>query len=736
MTRRFPLVFALILFVVPLFWMGQFYFVGGDNSQLFYLMPRAMMDNYVFNIVSDNALGTLGVFGQQAYQALFFGMLHLFKSISSDAVNIQALFWGLNLAFSFLGFYWLLGLWIDGDDFDAQLIRVIGGVTYCSSLYIAATMWKHALYAMYLLALYPLVLYLFLRSVREQRPRVMILAALLATLFSVALMAVPWLAGALLVTLPLLVWHQLEYPRTFRYAVFFIVVLVGLNAFWLAPMAYSLVTPGNTFGALQAPGENESIIREVTGQNNIAFPLLGGSMPRWVAEMDGARLTMLSSGVLALTIVAAGVFVRGSRSFLGIYLTAVISWLVAIYFYTVRIDSWGYNLFVWLNLHLPGFTMFRNNFDKFSIGIAFAFAFLAAISLTILIRQPFWKNYEKTRRSFLLVLFALVILQAWPFLRGGLWDKPMWTTKATYNTISSFNDDFNALVSYLKQQPGDAKYLWLPLNTAGYVQIADAELPGHYYSGPSPLRFLADKSDYTGRFSFGPQEVGDQLFQDIVDGNVGNVAALFRTMNIGHVIVNNDLNQDIINSYLYGVYSRGDLYHAQLSLLKPFVLGEHVRDFGDRYSLYKIKSDLLLGKIHLAASAISGGKVKWGKVSSGEYALTLDGLNGPAQLVFLEPFHGGWELITASGQKLAPLLAPHTRNYGYANAWQLDSASLAASLPQSDYSLAPDGSLSLDIRLEFAPARWLPYGFVVSGIALAACLLYLATALMRRRGAA
>lgn len=734
---QFPLILALIFVATPMLWLGQLYFVGGDNSQLYYLMPRAMMNDYLFNTISDNSLGTLGAAGQQSYQAPFFVLLYFLKNILPNATNTQGLSFGINLAFGFLGFYWLLGLWIDGDNVDERLIRAIGGIAYCSSLFIVSTMWKHALYAVYLTSIFPLTLYLFLRGVRKQILRYVVAAALLATLFSIVLMAVPWLVGTVLVTLPLLIWHQIEYRSTFRYLVYFIIILVGLNAFWLGTTVYAMMTPDNFYGALSSPEASDDTIRFVTSENNIAYPLLGDSMPRWVTDIDKAWLGLLpTTTIFALLIIVAGFFARKSHHLFSIFLAGAACWILAIYFYTVRIGDWGYSLFITLNHIVPGFAMFRNNFDKFSIGIAFSFAFLVAVSLGVLVRQPFWQNHEKTRQALLFALFTLVILQAWPFLRGGMLDKPMWTTKTTYNTISRLNNDFNALVAYLKQQPGDSKYLWLPLNNAGYIQIADEKLPSHYYSGTSPLRFLADKSDYTGRFSFGSQPVGNQLFQNIVDGNLDQAIALFRTMNIGHVIVNHDLSRDIINSYLYTMYNRGDLYHAQLNLLKPLILGEHVRDFGNRYSLYKIKPDLLLSKIHLAGSTMGGSKVNWRKVSSSKYMLTLGGLNGLAQLVFLEPFHGEWELSTTSGKKLTLPLAQHTRNFYYANAWWLNSESLLASLPKTDYSRAPDGSLSLDLKLEFAPARWLPYGFVVSGIALVACLLYLAMGLIRRHGAA
>lgn len=736
-SQTFPLIIAIILAIIPVLWLGQLYFVGGDNSQLYYLMPRAMMDDYLFNIISDNSLGTLGTLGQQSYQAPFFVLLYILKSILPNATNIQGLSFGFNLAFSFLGFYWLLGLWLRGENANERLIRAIGGILYCSSLFIYSTIWKNALYAVYLTSIFPITLYLLLRGIREQNFRYLVAAALFATLFSIVLMAVPWLGGTILIILPLLIWHQIEYRRTFQYLIYFAIILVGLNAFWLGTMVYSVMSPDNSYSILSSPEMNDGTILEVTSQNNIAYPLLGAAMPRWVAEMDKAWLGALPlTGVFTFLIIAAGVFVRKNRHFSGLYYAGVACWLLAIFFYTVRIGNWGVDLFIALNHNVPGFTMFRNNYDKFSIGIALCFAFLVVISLSILIKQPFWNKHVLARRTLLGTLLVLAILQATPQLFVSLYDNPIWTTKSTRATISTFNEDFNALVAHLKQEPDNIKFLWLPLNNASYVQIADAKLQGHYYAGPSPLRFLADKSDYTGRLSFGPQAAGDKLFNNIIDHDYDEALALFNSINVGYVIINNDLGLDIINSYLYGMYSPGDLYYAQMNLLKPLILGEHVRDFGNRYSLYKIKPDLYLSKIHLRDSAMGGSKVKWRKVSSSEYTLILGGLDGLTQLVFLEPFHGEWELTTASGKKLTSPLAQHNRIYGYANSWQLNSAALAIALPKSDYSHAPDGSLSLEIKLEFTPARWLPYTFSISCTALVTCIVYLATGFRRRRRAA
>jgi hypothetical protein len=727
-----PLTIALFLFAVPFIWLGQLYFVGGDNSQLYYLMPREMMNDYLFNIVSDNSLGTLGVLGQQSYQAPFFGLLYFLKSILPAATNIQALSFGVNLAFSFLGFYWLLSLWINGDNVSDRLVRAVGGIAFCSSLFIVSTMWKHALYALYLTSIFPVVLYLFLRGVRQQNIRYLVAAALLTTLFSIVLMAVPWLVGTVLIILPLLIWHQIKYRSTFRYTAYFALILILLNIFWLDTMVYSLLTPDNFYSSLSSPESNDNTILSVTAENNIAYPLLGDSMPRWVVAIEKTWLGSLPTTTLfSVLIIVAGICSRKSSHLFGIYYVSLLCWILGIYFYTVRVGDWGIDFFLMLNRSIPGFTIFRNNFDKFSIGIAFSFAFLVAISIRILIAQQFFQNNSMVRRLFLGALFVIVILQAFPFFRNSLYDKPLWTTKSTYTTISRFNEDFNALTAYLKQETGDTKYLWLPLNNAGYIQISDAKLPNHYYSGTSPLRFLANKSDYTGRFSFGSESLGNELFKNIIDNNHNEIIALIRNMNIGYVILNKDLSSDIINSYLYTVEHPKDLYYAQLDNLKPYILGAHVRDFGSRYSIYKIRPEISLSKIYLIGS--SAPIVKWHKASSSEYSLTLYDLDGFFQLTFLEPFHSQWTLTTRNGQKLTSSLAQHTRIHGYANAWQLDSKKLVTTLPQSEFSRSSNGSLSLDLQLEFAPARWLQYGFLVSGIALTICLVYLVTGLIPKQ---
>lgn len=719
-----PFVIALFLVAIPTRWLSDLYFVGGDNSQLYYLMPREMMNNYLFNIISDNTLGTLGVFGQQLYQAPFFGLLYLLKTLSPAGTNIQALCFGLNLAFSFLGFYWLLSLWIRGVTTGDLLIRATAALAYCSSVYIVLTLWKHALYALYLSSLVPVILYLVFLGARKQRLHFIVAAALIATLFSVCLMSVPWLLGTILIVSPLLVWHQIYFHRTLPYCIYFVIILVGLNIFWLAPMIYSIFSPNSSYDALHTTGTVANHIQSVTAGNSVAYPLLGNPMPRWAESTEQAWFgSMLANATMSLVIISAGVLVRKSNPLLGIYLAGLFCWILSIYFYTIRIGSWGMEFFIIFSESIPGFIMFRNNFDKFALGVAFSLCFLFAISARILLATKFASSSKVVRKTYLTILALAVSLSSFSFLSTSQYDSPLWSTRSTYTTISRFNDDFNELTDYLKAQPNDSKYLWLPLNSAGYVQIADNDLANHFYVGTSPLRFLADKSDYTGRFSFGADYVGDKLLDDIVENNYDDVINLLRKMNIGYVIVNNDLNIELINSYLHKRDYTADLYYTQMNNLRPLILGAHVRDFGDRYSVYEIRSDIFLSKLHLAGSMTT--KLDWEKVSSSKYVLTLENFEDTALLFFLEPYHRDWTLFTKDGLKLSSPLIQHGRIFDYANGWKLDLKSLQLHLSESDYGHHPSRSPAIELTLEFTPARWLNYGGWASGLVLMICLLYI-----------
>ena len=96
-------IFFLLLIIPTLFWNNPLYKIGGDDSLLYYIFPLEMIRYFLINIISNNNLSGLGVYGNQLYMFPFYFLILLFKN-TLPFLNIQALFYGFNLGLGFLFF--------------------------------------------------------------------------------------------------------------------------------------------------------------------------------------------------------------------------------------------------------------------------------------------------------------------------------------------------------------------------------------------------------------------------------------------------------------------------------------------------------------------------------------------------------------------------------------------------------------------------------------------------------
>lgn len=83
MKRRVIIfVVFVLLSCIPIFLWGNFYYVGGDDSKLYYLFPFEYFQNFTLHIISDNQLGALGNYIPQAYISGFSLIITLVKALS------------------------------------------------------------------------------------------------------------------------------------------------------------------------------------------------------------------------------------------------------------------------------------------------------------------------------------------------------------------------------------------------------------------------------------------------------------------------------------------------------------------------------------------------------------------------------------------------------------------------------------------------------------------------------
>jgi hypothetical protein len=665
-------------------------------------------------------------------------------------INVQLLFYGLNLALGFLSFYFLLGLWINNNRHNFY-IKIAGSIFYIFSIFSFYTVWSKQLFAMYLVSVFPFVLYLFIKAILKRKIFYLVLAATIISLFSILLLSVPWLVALILASLPLIFYIFLQNKKVFfKFFIIFLFLLILLNFFWLSHFIYSSFSSDKAVGDAASTATstefrkaNETTILAVSRNNELLYPLFNLFHKQIQVDYHWLNfniykewnLKFLPLNLIFLLIIILGAFYakRVSKKDRGLYIVSFVSWLVILFLFTVNIGSWGTPLFLWLNNHVPGFVMFRNMFDKFGLALAFSCAFLLVASLKIC-----FDNFKKDwlKNIILVAILLSTILNAKPFILGEYYENSIWTTKDTHNTISDFNDDFYHLLDYLKNNHEASRYLWLPMNIASYIQIQDKNLDNHYYSGVSPLRFLADTSDFSGFMSFG--DFQNTLVENLVDKkDFSLVVKLMQKMNVKYIIINNDISKDLQDSYLYSRYKKSDIYNIQQdeNFLKT-ILGKKIKDFGFRYSLYSINDNYKNEKIYLTDDfnkiPVEFDDLEYKKYASYKYEIVVRGLKEKKNLVFLDPYHKLWRLYLKNGNKLFTN-GSHEVVFDYANGWTIDPEYIKQNFPKEYYEENPDGSINIELALYFKPQSYFYLGLVISGVTFLGCLGYLCYDCRRRK---
>lgn len=732
---------ALSLFLIPFLFWGNLRLVGGDDSQLYYFFPYQYLKNFAVNIISDNSLGGIGVYYPQAFLILCSLFLYFVKSIFFF-VNIQFLMYGLNLALGFLFFYLLLSLFINKDDSTHLLIKVLSSLTYVLSIFSAYSVWSHHLLSLYLITLFPMGMFLFLKAVMQKKFYLVILNTLILSFFSAVVFTPPYLIALIISFSPSLLWIAFKNKKVFmKYSIFSLVFFTLLNLFWIIPFLHTLITPnisfgiGNKINAAESLASGRGVITAVSGQNQILYPLFNLFHKSIQINFNWDTYAIFTSWYLSFILVglatSSAIILAGTVGlnkigrYKPIYISAILGWLIILFFYTANIGGWGLNLFIWLNDHIPGFVMFKNMYDKFSLAMAFSYSYLLGISLAILTDTFKFDRYRKYMNHILVLFIFLVVINAKPFILDELYRAPLWTSKNTYTRINDFNDDFYDLVSYLKRSNDTSRYIWFPINRASYALVQDNRLPNHYYIGVSPIRFLANKSDITGSLSF-PNFFAKNFTDAILDQDSETVGSYLQKMGIGYIILNRNISEDLQKSYIFTSLNEGDLFKAQSINFVSSLLGDKVADFGKRYTLYKINNKYKNEKIYLTSntkkSTSSFNNITYQKIASYKYKIKIRGLKDNQQLVFLDPYHKGWDLYFPNNKTY--LAGPQERIFNFANGWNIETKDLLTR-NGSNIVKNKDGSIDVDLILYFSPQKYFFRAIIVSIGTLLVSLVYL-----------
>lgn len=711
---------ALVIFLIPnLFW-GNLYIMGGDDARLYYLFPVEYLKNFSFNVMSGNTLGGNLGYMPVSYSAPIIALLAILKYVL-PFVNTQLLAYGMICSLGFIFFFLFLQEWVTRKTPYYFWISVAASLFYILSTYISRTYFQSQFISIYIIMVLPGCLWLFLAGVKHKRAPLVVASSLLYSMFSATVFSFPWFLAAVITLAPLVLYLAVRYGWYFcEMACVFLGVVILCNFYWI--IHYIVPVLGNTkeanFTASLVTNsfiqQNNDIIAALSHLNSPVHQMINYLRVSW---QDRSGVTVVESiGIVYLgLIVSAGVVLgRVKKNLRILYVVAGFGLLMAMLLVTPNFGLWNLQLFQFLNAHVPFFVIFRSMYDKFALAMAFHYAFALWISLVVLGEAKIKRTYVYAA---VVVVLLVTIWRAVPYM------VPDYKGTGHSTHISGLNEDYMDLTRYIAALHTTSRFLWYPLTFGDYVYLSDDNNPGHYYVGISPLQIFARASDLAG--FYGLQTPGDpELNWTVLDlfknKNFKKAGQIFRQLNVGYVIVNHEKMPPngpfILEQFDFVKHQEDEEY-------KKTILGEKIRDFGDRYSLYAINPSLAAPTVFLADDIKDGEsyeEIPFYKTADGAYEIGPFTISGPTHLVLMEPYSRLWNIRRLDGNKHATVREESMLAYGYGNAWALDSSHM-------------DGSASIRVRAEFGPNSLILPSLVISIVSGIMAAAYCAVSFLRKR---
>lgn len=721
---------AIFIFLIPTVFWGDRYIVGGDDSRLYYLFPKEYLNNFSFNIIGNNTLGGNLGYLAVSYSVPIVCLIYLIQYIV-PFFNIQMVMYGLNLSFGFLFFYLFLQEFINKKTTFLFWASITASLFYIFSNYVTKTLYQHQLISIYLIAVLPGCLYLFTSGVRRRSMFFILASSLLYSLCSSTILSAPWLLPVVFTLIPFFLYFARRNGGYFWFALFlFIGSTVLFNAYWIIHYGIPLVTKtgeqnfASSLLSSTLKKQNDDVIVALTYLNRPVGQMVNFLRTSW-ADRQGITVFQCIGAVYVSVILLAGTVVfKVKKEIRNRYTVAVIGLLFAMLFFTPNFGDWNTRLFQLCNNVIPFFSMFRTMYDKFSLAMAFHFAFSLFVSLAIL-------EYVRVRKRYLYsciaILLAVTIFSAYPYIL------PDYRDSHYSIRIHGFNKDFNDLIGFIKKFNTSSRYLWYPMTFPAYVALSDEGNPNSFYVGLSPLQILARASDMAGFYGLAtPSDpaLHWKLLDLLRDGQYDAIGKIFQTQNIGYVIVNHER----IPQEGYQALNGFNFIGYQTDRFRNTLIGEKIQDFGARYSLYTINKNYFSPTVFTADSSDSlspnPNPVQFKRLFNGDYELTLE-TSKATYLVFLEPYNRLWELQLVSGSHTRVLKAVQTMAYSYGNAWFIDPVRIASQYPKFIQKQS-DNTYVMHIRILFVPRRYTKPALYISIISMVIATLSIAYAIFKR----
>lgn len=742
------IVTVILLLILPYYLFSGGLFLGGDDSKLYYIYPLEYIKHISF--FSWLKVSSLGFNGPTQFNMPFLSVWLLLDYFIKSKVILDYLSFSLSLILGFIFFQRLIKELMPPRAGNGYFLEAfIGSLFYILSPILIVNQLAVFLTPVWLIGLIPIIIFYFIKYVKDGRFIYIFKNTIWCTIFSITLFTVPWILGLVISLtvgfgLSLYLYKKSEVITFLKKSLLFFGLLAVSQSFWLLPNILAILSSFlSNSSILTSPyyvGTFRPVV-EATASGNIIYPLLNLFHYQIAADF-GWQLNKVFveyyNKTLLLNIIFVLILFAGILSYKRslnkherkIYLILIMSLMISLFLFTVNIGPLK-DFFLVLG-KIPGFLMFRNFSDKFAFGFIFLYSVIFSFSL-IIIKRFRWRFYK-----ILLLLTTLIIILNFVPVKS-LVNAPLWTTKNTYGGINLPNEYTNFLADVGKKIQASDNVISLPLNIGSYAIFKD-ENSNRMYIGSSRFNLFTNSNDFSGDFSFLPSET-KKLYRYMETKEYKKINEFLYKYNINYIFLTKNIPQEVKRSFLF---NQSLLKYQNNDLIENLSSRKILSSSKGNYELYELKEQNTL---------LNTKNLYFQKVSPVKFRLYMKNIKNPQNLTFLDNFDPGWKIYIKKapnsswckpsrvignvteclfGNRLFDREDPfylldrslfdnsHKIFDGYANQWILDSEYIKKNYDNSYYSVNKDGSTNIELVLYFRPQSYFYLGSIISVLFFAA----------------
>ena len=595
-NRIFPVIVAVILFLIPFFWLkpGEMD-LGGDTGRLYFYDPVSYFFTSTLYVVSSASVGGQSLIYE--FTPFIFLLIVLKYIFTSPTILISGLY-GISLSLGFIFCYLTIRELTESK--NNLYAAIAGGLVYAFFPALIDT-WRHTLLTFNQVFLNPLIFYLLLKYFKTSKISILFAVIIITFIFSpnFSIAAAPGLFAFYPISILFLVLYtKFIFKRHIitKHIFFGLLLFIGIQAFHVIPQISAIFFKGSGINSVIFSTEGKfdrglNYFLSIAPNIKASINLLG------LPQMEPLNFFSNAFIVFPFIIVISLLFNKQKT----ILLTSFF-FLVVLFFATANITNTWLFIYKWL-FNVPGFSMFRNFFGQWVYTYMFFYSILFGQAFYIVLHTLHYSQSKlKKLLTFLLISVPILILviNAIPLIKGDIIRQPIWQSN-NVEWVLKMDPDYEQALSFVRSLPVEGRVLTLPLTDFGYQIIAGKN--GGAYMGPSTISYLAGKKDFSGYNELlGYQDLMPNL---IKKGELETFKRILGIINVKYVFYNADpIVYDQFPSFPYRrVNGLPQGQHQYKEFVDSLNLHE-IKNINNKFFVYEIPNDYYLPQVSVAKRSL------------------------------------------------------------------------------------------------------------------------------------